>query len=229
MVTTKDKTLQKAFEEVITLLVAKNIGKKYAYDFREKKIRKKDILDMLINKMFEKNKGIIIFGDVGVGKTMDTVYIYKRILYRYVWNQVVALDDRGLLPTDSNEFLKDFVEWKARKLVSYYFSSKLFSSLHSMQSREIPDTQFVILDDFGREYIDPFSQAKFEELAENWYKNERTLIVTTNLSLTELKNRAGFIRVVDRFKEMCSIISIKGKSRRGNNGNKSKEKDEIER
>ena len=66
-------------ERRIKQFIEDSIGVHYLKNFDEKRIRDKEKLDKKIEEMFDTGRGIILFGDVGVGKTMDLVYIIKRI------------------------------------------------------------------------------------------------------------------------------------------------------
>jgi DNA replication protein DnaC len=168
--------------EVNTAIV-ENIGIHYLRNFDEKKIRLKNELDERIDEMLKAKKGLILFGDVGVGKTMDLVYIFRRICEH---NQKIP--------------------------ISYYFMPELFKRLH--QGEEIKLKEFVMLDDWGREYAEPFALSQFESLIEKIYSKEKVLIITTNLTKEQFINRDGWRRVVDRVREMCSILEIPGDSMR---------------
>jgi DNA replication protein DnaC len=155
-------------------------------NFDEKKIRDKGKLDKKIDEMFETGRGLIILGDIGVGKTMDLVYIFKRIC---------------------NE-QKDYEDIP----VSYYFMPTLFKKLH--QGEDVSLDKFVMLDDWGREYAEPFALSQFEALIEKLYSREAMLIITTNLTKDQFTSREGWGRITDRVREMCAIFEISGNSMR---------------
>jgi DNA replication protein DnaC len=167
----------------VNTAISEHIGIHYLRNFDEKKIRPKNELDERIYDMLKAKKGLILFGDVGVGKTMDLVYIFKRIC-----------------------------EHTQKIPISYYFMPELFKRLH--QGEEIKLKEFVMLDDWGREYAEPFALSQFESLIEKIYSKEKVLIITTNLTKEQFINRDGWRRIVDRVREMCSILEIPGDSMR---------------
>ena len=188
------------FKEFIT----SSIGAHYLKNFDEEKIRERKELDKKVNEMFDTGKGIILFGDVGVGKTMDLVYISKRIIEKqnrpqtkfrdYMNNEEIIIYDALPIP------------------VSYYFMPTLFNKLHF--GEKIDFEKFVLLDDWGREYAEAFALSRFEILIEEIYARENSLVITTNLTKEQFINREGFARVTDRAREICSVLEIPGESMR---------------
>lgn len=73
----------------------------------------------------------------------------------------------------------------------------------------------LVLDDLGTEYSDAKGnfQVDLDELIDVFYGNRRPLIITTNCTADEFKQRYG-ARVVDRLRECGSWFSIKSGSLR---------------
>jgi DNA replication protein DnaC len=179
-------------ERKINEFIAKHIGRHYLNKFKEEKVRQKKQLDKLIKGMLASGSGIVISGGVGVGKTMDLVYVVKRIV-------------KGQ-ESYAEKFIPDIP-------VAYYFMPALFQKLHYGEKARLD--KFVVLDDWGREYAEPFALSQFEEMVERVYSKDRTLVVTTNLTKEEFLEREGWLRITDRVREMCAFIEIKGESQRG--------------
>jgi len=178
-------------ERKIEQFIKETIGIHYLKNFDEKRIRDRDKLDKKIEEMFETGRGIILFGDVGVGKTTDLVYIIKRI-YR----------EQG----DYND--RDDPDIP----IAFYFMRNLFNILH--QGGKATIRKYVILDDWGREYATDFSFSQFEGFIEEIYGKEIRLVITTNLTKEQFLNRDGWLRITDRVREMCAVLEIPGKSMR---------------
>ena len=178
-------------ERKIEQFIKETIGIHYLKNFDEKKIRDKDKLDKKIEEMFETGKGMILFGDVGVGKTTDLVYIIKRI-----YREQEDYNDR-----DDPDIP-----------IAFYFMRNLFNILH--QGGKATIRKYVILDDWGREYATDFSFSQFEGFMEEIYGKEIRLVITTNLTKEQLINREGWLRITDRVREMCSMLEIPGRSMR---------------
>ena len=186
-------------------LVISSIGARYLKNFDDKLIREKKELDKRIDEMFATGKGIILFGDVGVGKTMDLVYISLRIFENLIGAEIKVKD---LLANSEGDIFYEGLHIP----VSYYFIPTLFNKLHF--GEKIDFEKFVLLDDWGREYAEPFALSRFEILVEEIYANENLLVITTNLSKEQFINREGWGRITDRVREMCAILEIPGKSMR---------------
>ena len=184
-----DEEEMKAREKAVNSSIERLVGIHYLKYFNEESVAEKEKIDKKISEMFSKGKGLILFGNVGVGKTMALVYIFRKICESY----------------------KNEPFYKAVP-VSYYFMPELFRKLHCGEVVSLKN--FVMLDDWGREYAEPFALSQFEALIEKIYASERILIITTNLTREQFINREGWARITDRVREMCGIIEINGSSRR---------------
>ena len=179
-----NEEIRKRKIESVQKMIAQCIGSHYLNEFNEDKIRQKDELDGYIEDIY-RGKGLIITGGVGVGKTMDLVYIVKK------------------LATHAN-FNSD--------TVGYYFMPDLFNLLHFGKGTKLAKN--VILDDWGREYAEPFALSRFEIFIEELYAREIPVIATTNLKIKEFIGREGWERITDRMRETCNVLKIRGKSMR---------------
>ncbi len=173
----------------------RNIGFRYVEKFSEDKVKNKKAVDTIISNLVGKKKGAVIMADVGVGKTMALLYIAKRVT-----------EEEG-----ERCIQKHYLELE-RVPVSYFFMPRLFALLHSGGMPRLE--KYVLLDDWGREYAEPFVLSQFEALIEKIYASKRGLVITTNLLKEEFYNRPGWERIIDRVREMCSVLVLSGKSRR---------------
>ena len=179
-----NEEIRKRKLENVQKMIAQCIGSHYLNEFNEDKIRQKDELDRYIEDIYG-GKGLIITGDVGVGKTMDLVYIVKKLAAHTNFN----LDT-----------------------IRYYFMPELFNLLHFGKSTKL--SKNIILDDWGREYAEPFALSRFEIFIEELYSREIPVIATTNLKIKEFIGREGWERITDRMRETCNVLKIRGKSMR---------------
>lgn len=74
----------------------------------------------------------------------------------------------------------------------------------------------LILDDFGMERRTEYAQEQVFNIIDGRYVSRKPLIVTTNLSLNELKHPEGLVqqRIFDRVLEMCVPVCFDGESLR---------------
>lgn len=143
-------------------------------------------------EMFEKNMGILFYGDVGRGKTFFAGCIANRLLEQ--GTQVIMTNVSSLITAMS----KDFEKEKA-------------SILHS-----ISNVPLLVLDDLGVERDTQYISEKLQEIIDTRYRSKKPLIVTTNLSPNELRNPVDlkYKRMYDRLLEMCYPMLVDGDSRR---------------
>lgn len=165
------------------------VGVHYLENFDARRIRQKQALDKLIAAMLKTRKGIILTGNVGVGKTMDLVYIIRRIV-------------------------ENAQGWFNIGEIRYFFAPDLFTVLHEGQQVILGHTRYFFIDDVGREYIEPFALSQFEALIEKIYSANITLVITTNLTVAQLVQREGWERIIDRMRETCNVLKIAGNSMR---------------
>ena len=78
----------------------------------------------------------------------------------------------------------------------------------------------LILDDFGMERGTEYALEQIYNIIDSRYRSRKPLIVTTNLTLTELKNPqdTAHARIYDRLLELCTPIACTGPSMRKNIG-----------
>jgi len=176
-------------------------GTRYVKRFKESEVVKKAQIDSLIEQAWNNGVGFILSGNVGVGKTMALIYAYKKIM------EFAGREDK-----ENHDGYKYRVSTYT-PLIQYYFAPELFSILHQGVKPVI--RRFMILDDLGREYAEPFALERFECFIEDIYKNGAVrVILTTNLTLNKFKMREGWARITDRLMEICSFFEVKGSSRR---------------
>ncbi|NLH62483.1 MAG: hypothetical protein GX452_13875 [Ignavibacteriales bacterium] len=195
-----EKSLEK-LEADLKFLLVDIFGSRYMSKFDDNKVSEKHKINKKIAEMFTNNIGFIISGGVGVGKTMALIYIYKQIIYNLSRQ---AREEKDAFSLDLSKYAKK---------VQVFFAPKLFSLLHNAE--KVNTSEFIIIDDIGREYAEPFALSQFEVFIEDIYKRKDVnLIITTNLSLTQFRDRDGWARINDRLMEICSWIEIRGESRR---------------
>jgi IstB-like ATP binding protein len=85
--------------------------------------------------------------------------------------------------------------------------------------RRVREADVIILDDLGAERTTAWVEEEMTRLIDGWYRDERGIIVTSNLSLAEIGKQYG-PRLMGRLAEMTRPYRMEGKDRRlsGSNG-----------
>lgn len=145
------------------------------------------------------NLGLMFHGDVGGGKTFWAACVANALIEKEVddgaWKSPVWMTTVQKLRWGMQQ---NFEKDKARIL------------------RQITETQLLILDDFGFEKETKTANESLFEIVDQRYMAGRPLIVTTNLTLDEIRFEQDMARrrVYDRIIEMCSTpvyISANGR------------------
>lgn len=143
-------------------------------------------------QMQAQNAGILLWGDVGGGKTFYAAAI------------VNALIDQGVpavmttLPQLTARMQKDFGA-ERKQVLSMVKSAPL-----------------LVLDDVGTERHTEYGNELVYEVINERYKAQKPLIVTTNLSMEAVKSPEDMSRrrIYDRILEMCPPCKVTGLNRR---------------
>lgn len=139
----------------------------------------------------EKNIGLLFFGGVGTGKSFYGGCIANEIIRTYTCPVIVTSIPKILNQlfntTDKNEYI--------------------------MKLANIP---LLMIDDLGAERETEYALEQIYAVIDERYKAKKPLIVTTNLTLEQLKNPEDIVhkRIYDRIIEVCVPFNFEGNSRR---------------
>ena len=140
----------------------------------------------------ENNAGIMLWGDVGGGKTFFAACIAN------------ALIDKGIPATMTT----------IPKLVAAMTQD--FGKNRGDVLYMVANAPLLVLDDVGTERDTEFSNEQAYEIVNTRYKAQKPLIITTNLMMTELKDAKDVTRkrIYDRLVEMCTPCKVTSTGRR---------------
>ncbi|WP_242954805.1 ATP-binding protein [Clostridium massiliodielmoense] len=141
-------------------------------------------------KMKEENKGLLIHGEPGNGKTYSAACIANKLLAKQIPTTcigAVALIER--------------IE-KSKKL--WGDEAGIFTVLNTLQNADL-----LIIDDLGTEPDIPWTRSMLYQIIEKRNSSELPIIITTNIRIDELKERYDY-RTYSRLTEMCSFIGNTG-------------------
>lgn len=143
-------------------------------------------------EMYENNIGLIFWGDVGTGKTFVAGCIANYLLDKKI----------PVLMTNFSKIINDLMEFKIENKNKYL--------------QELNKYKLLIIDDLGAERQSDFALEQVFNVIDNRYKNGQPTIITTNLTLQEIKTPENikYKRIYDRVLEMCTPMKFTGESRR---------------
>ena len=146
-------------------------------------------------EMREKNVGLLLWGGVGTGKSYTAGCIANALMEQEV---AVCMTNFARIMNELNSTFAGRNE-VVDKLCSY---------------------PLLVIDDFGMERGTEYALEQIYNTIDSRYRSRKPLIVTTNLTLTELKNPqdTAHARIYDRLLELCTPIACTGPSMRKNIG-----------
>lgn len=143
------------------------------------------------DEMYRDNIGLLLWGNVGTGKTFFAACIANYLIE----HGVPVLMTNFIRLTNA---LTGFDEDKNAYI------------------RSLNNYKLLIIDDLGAERQSDYMLEQVYNIIDNRYKNNQPLIITTNLTLNELKNPSDikYSRIYSRILEMCVPIKFDGADRR---------------
>ena len=150
---------------------------------------------------YRNNTGLLLFGDVGTGKSFFAGCIANALLDRDV---PVLMTN---FPTILNRLTGMFSEDRADFIASF------------------DEYDLLIIDDLGVERSTEYAMEQMFFIIDSRYRSRRPMIITTNLKLAELKNPPDLAhaRIYDRILERCAPILFAGKNFREENAGATKQ------
>lgn len=144
------------------------------------------------DEMFSSDTGLMLYGDVGSGKTFLAACVANQLLEagRYIL--------MANLPSLIAGITADYGENR-----DYYLE-------------KIARAHLLVLDDFGVERTTEFSIEQTYEIINARYKTGQPMLITTNLTIQDMKDEPslGKRRIYDRVIEKCIPLLVQGDSRR---------------
>ena len=139
----------------------------------------------------KQNIGCLLWGAVGTGKSYFAGCIANALMEREVTvrmtNFAAILNDLNAAYDGRNEYIE-----------------------------RLGRCRLLILDDFGMERGTEYGLEQIYNVVDSRYRSAKPLIVTTNLTLSQLKNPpdVAHARIYDRVLEMCAPICFTGENQR---------------
>lgn len=138
--------------------------------------------------MLSKNIGLLLWGEVGTGKTYFAACIANALVENCV----------SVKMTNFSTILNDL----------FYENDK------NQYIDRLNNHNLLIIDDLGIERDTEYALEQVYNIIDARYKSNKPLIVTTNLTITEIKNPVDTAhkRIYDRVLEMCVPVKFNGEN-----------------
>lgn len=142
--------------------------------------------------MQRENIGLLLYGDVGTGKSYGAACIANRLIEQSIPVCMINLSTvlnslGGFQSEEKNDYISDLMRYP-----------------------------LLILDDFGMERQTEYALEQVFNVIDARYRSGKPLVITTNLSLAELNAPKSLEhkRIFDRVKEMCQPVNFGSNGRR---------------
>ena len=141
------------------------------------------------DEMLAKNQGLLMWGNVGTGKSYAAAAIANYLLSQQI-------------PVVMTSFVKIVEDMQLRKISEYDFLESLSYA------------KLVIFDDLGAERKTDFAAEIVYNAIDDRYRKKLPMIITTNRTLNEMQDETDpkHSRVYDRIFEMCYPMQFTGPS-----------------
>lgn len=135
-------------------------------------------------KMEAKNKGLLLYGDVGTGKSYAAACIANYLMERQI-------------PVIMTSFIKILNNFDNEKMI-----------------QRMMNTRLIIIDDLGAERSTDYALERVYAIIDERVRMEKPMIITTNLTIDEMKAEKDirYERIYDRIFPKCFPIHFTGPS-----------------
>jgi DNA replication protein DnaC len=158
-------------------------------------------------QMQKNNYGLLLGGNAGIGKTYLAFSIANELDKQNI--STLAISVQRLYKLIQATYSLDGIRGESENEI------QIINNLQNVS--------LLILDDFGTEQKTEWGYEKLYEIIDARYRANRPLIITTNLSLDELKTRLSTVdarankidgsnRILSRITEMCVPVKMEGAS-----------------
>lgn len=158
----------------------------------------------------DKNRSIIIAGNVGVGKTALLSAMYKELFMGWAKKYTSRT---SLLPA---VFSANAIVVTHAELVAIFHDQfkQPMDRTENVTMQDLREVGLLMFDDLGSGHDSAANISGLEELIEYRWRNERPIWATTNFKLSKLRKMDGYERLVSRLAHRAVQIELTGKDRR---------------
>lgn len=165
----------------------------------------------VVGKFKTERKGLYLHGNAGTGKTHVAYAICKHLS-----DKGIAV--RAFKVIDVLKMIRDDMDFKNNDRDLNYHGDRHFGDINSNYHTDFLDginkyKSVVFLDDLGTEKETEWAHQTLYEIIDKKYEDFLPVIITSNLSPSELGNKMGD-RIASRIVEMCEIFEMTGIDKR---------------
>lgn len=139
-------------------------------------------------KHVEDGHGLMLLGPPGTGKSSTAALLVREAVKMSVGCRWVYVPD----------MLDELFDSRAR----------------GTALRRQDEVDLLVWDDFGVQQLTSWQTSQLDRIVEHRYRKRRSMIVTTNLTKTQLKSIPEYARLLDRWREVMRGVTIGGDSMR---------------
>lgn len=169
-------------------LIGANLSTFTATDDNERLLR--IIQNYIVNfdKMYQDNRGLLLWGPVGTGKSYAAATIANELLQRKT----------SVVMTSFIKILKEVGTFDA----------------DNGKIEKINNAKLLIIDDLGSERGTDYTLERVYDIIDSRYRSNKPIILTTNLTMEQMKDcdDIRYNRIYDRIFEMCYPVKVTGLS-----------------
>lgn len=142
-------------------------------------------------EMYQKNQGILFWGEVGTGKSYTAACIANELIENM----------HTVIMTSFVKILQDIQTMKVDE---------------SVWIKKLQEAELLVIDDLGTERNTEYALEKVYNVIDSRYRSGKPLILTTNLILKDMIQTTDirYRRIYDRIFEMCYPVHVRGRSYR---------------
>ena len=184
------------------------VGERY-WGMEMERLREPDLVVPYLSGLAEQveaGRGLLLVGPVGVGKTATLAMVAEEALAQGIM---------GAWYTTATRMITHLLRGTEMRKEWVYRSDGYGEREGREEDVDPKEWPLLLLDEFGAAYESEYAMAAFEDYLGYRYDRKWATCVATNLTPDEIRGNEHYARMVDRWRETCTVVGIGGESMRG--------------